>query len=163
MKQQIKIDEINVKESQAGTEFASVKYLPYGRSSLVGKGTEVATCWDRDIYNKLNKDKKYTVGITTSKDGKFKNIRELYDGSDIPNVEEVFGKGVELVKEEDVKADKFADARAEKNKCIYTAYAKDIFIALLEAEEKKQPDERERMKFLMDRAVSLVKQAEGGF
>ena len=150
MKQQIKINEVNVKESQAGTEFASVKYLPYGRSSLVGKGTEVGTCWDKDIYEKLYEGKSYNVDIQKSKDGKFNNIRKLYeDEATTETAEEV------------VKEDKFSGARVEKNKSFYTAYAKDIFIAMLQNAKinHNHPDYSATMSV----AVKLVKQAEEGF
>tara|TARA_Y100000310_G_scaffold118313_1_gene117200 strand:+ start:1001 stop:1423 length:423 start_codon:yes stop_codon:yes gene_type:complete len=128
MKQQIKIESVTIKESQNGKKYASL---------TTNAGT--ISCFESDIYNKLSAGKTYDMEISKSQDGKFLNARRLYgevkdgfygDEKETITVEEVV---------EDVKPDKFAEARLEKNaqieKQVCIKSAKDLVISGVSKED----------------------------
>tara|TARA_Y100000310_G_scaffold247342_1_gene252924 strand:+ start:810 stop:1202 length:393 start_codon:yes stop_codon:yes gene_type:complete len=130
MKQTIRVLKVEQKTSAKGDTFYSVE-TDNGR----------ATIWDKEIADKLvlNGDKLVVVEWSENKQG-FKNIRKVYS-------DEYIGVTEEVVKSEPQNNNKFADARAEKNKSIYASYAKDLIISGIEEKE----------------AVELVKRLIGAF
>ena len=151
MKQQIKIETVTVKESQNGKKYASL---------TTNAGT--VSCFESDIYNKLEAGKCYELEISKSQDGKFLNARRLY--GEVKNG--FYGGENETITVEEVvqnvKPDKFAEARTEKNNSIYTSYAKDLFIALHEQNTAKDKSEFSNSLEVMDMCIKLVKQAKEG-
>jgi len=137
MKQTIKINKIEQKKSAKGDLFYSVD-TDNGR----------ATIWDKEIADKLllNGDKPVLVEWSENKQG-FNNIRQVYEGNQATQ-EEVINTWQSAKSEPQTpQNNKFADARAEKNKSIYASYAKDLIISGIEEKE----------------AVEMVKRLIGAF
>jgi len=84
------------------------------------------------------------VEVATSADGKFKNIRKVYDGTP------VIKPGVP---QETKVSNKFTEAIDRKSTTMYTSYAKDIYIAKIQLGQT----------ITMKDAVDLVKQARDAF
>ena len=118
MKQTIRVLKVEQKISAKGDKYFLVE-TDNGR----------ATVWDKEIADKLllNGDKLVVVEWNENKQG-FKNIRKVYS-------DEYIGVTEEVVKSEPQNNNKFADARAEKNKSIYASYAKDLIISGIEEKE----------------------------
>ena len=118
MKQTIRVLKVEQKISAKGDKYFLVE-TDNGR----------ATVWDKEIADKLvlNGDKLVVVEWSENKQG-FKNIRKVYS-------DEYIGVTEEVVKSEPQNNNKFADARAEKNKSIYASYAKDLIISGIEEKE----------------------------
>ena len=72
----------------------------------------------------------------------------------------------QVISEDVPPADKFADARKSKDTSIYTSYAKDVFIKILESQEKFEAGNDSsfpQVRDMMDMAVKVIKQAKEAF
>ena len=143
MKTTINIKNIDAKISKSGKNYAVVLTEEEG----------ALTCFEENIIKSLEGKQTATVEIVESKG--FKNLRQIYD-------DEVITEEVKIIPELDPKkTDKFADARAEKNKAFYTSYAKDIFLGLVIDSAVTQ--EKKNYADLMKLSVDLVKMASEEF
>ena len=107
------------------------------------------TAWKEDVAMELRKNIGNEVLVDVQQSGDFSNIRKFISAS----------KGaVEMTQEvpqETQVPDKYKAARESKDASFYTAYAKDIFVAINTAE---CPEEES-----MARAIKLVNQARNAF
>tara|TARA_Y100000310_G_scaffold258008_1_gene266245 strand:+ start:456 stop:866 length:411 start_codon:yes stop_codon:yes gene_type:complete len=124
MKQTIKINEIEEAVSSKGKEYWKIK---------TNEGT--LTLFERNIYDKI-KGKKYAVLEVVESNG-FKNVRQFYGYSPVLNDVDNSKILTEEVKNivYNRTPDKFADARTEKNKSFWVAYAKDLIVSGMKTDE----------------------------
>jgi predicted transposase YbfD/YdcC len=114
-----------------------------------------ATCFDYPIVQEIEKNlgKPISLYDLEKNDKGFINIRPAKHQQ-----EEKKPTKVEGVKSDD----DFAEARKLKDQSIYTSYAKDIFIKLLEMPKATKEDST-TTEALMKEAIALVKQAREAF
>jgi len=132
METTLKIIGAEEKESKAGR-----KYIVFDTSQ--GK----MSCFDNKLVEGLKKEIGNQISIDFQESNGFKNIKKI----------------LTEVKTEKIapapQKEEFVEARAEKNKSIYTSYAKDIFVSL----DKNGLSGEEVMK----KSIALVKQAIAAF
>jgi len=105
----------------------------------------VMSCFEKSVAEKLDEGT-HDVEVVESKG--YKNIRAYYDKSEVP---------VEKVGSQE-PTDKFKEAREEKNRTMYVAYAKDILVALM-----PHADAAETLEELEEKAINSVKRFISAF
>ena len=111
------------------------------------------TCFESSICDELKKhlDKKVRLEIA-EKDG-FTNIRKFLG--------EISEEKISQAKAEPSQpSENFEQARKLKDQSIYTSYAKDIFLQLVQEEQKEKIMTNDEV---MKQAIALVKQARDAF
>jgi len=106
------------------------------------------TCFEDDVVKELQKHVGKRVKIEISENKGFKNIKKF------------LGE----ITEEKVEADKpnsFEEARKAKDICVYTSYAKDLFIACIS--KRTESLKEGEAKQIMTSCIELVKQAKEAF
>ena len=139
METTLKIIGAEEKESKAGR-----KYIVFDTSQ--GK----MSCFDNKLVEGLKKEIGNQISIDFQESNGFKNIKKI--------LTEV--KTEKIVPAPQPAKEEFAEARAEKNKSIYTSYAKDIFIAHLNGNMELKDITSKK---LMEMSIELVKQAIAAF
>ncbi len=106
------------------------------------------TVFDEPVVTQLVLNKPIKVNVAISDN--WKNIRSIADPAAVISKDMI----VEAPKQQD----KYTDARASKDASMYTSYAKDVFIRLIEDEHYEHKAE-----IAMNAAIDLVKQAREAF
>lgn len=133
------IRNVEEKESKAGRKYFSVN---------TDKGSYSVFEFDLIVDLKKNIGNKIQVECAKNDRG-FQNIRRLLN---VVSTEKAGPNNA---------VDNFADARQEKNKSMYVAYAKDIYCILLSGQNKEQTEQEQ--KDLMKQSCDLIKQAIKAF
>ena len=146
MKTTLQINDIQEAEAKSGKTYYKV---------ATNEGQ--MSCFEKVEADKLanNVGRSLDVEVATSADGKFKNIRKVYEDTPVikPGVpQETQGSYKEAFYTPKV-SNKFTEAINRKSTTMYTSYAKDIFIAML-----AKGDDAD-----MNTAINLVKQARDAF
>lgn len=131
--------------------------------NVVGNNEEKYSCFEKKIIDELIKKVGQSISVEIAENEKgFKNIRKIMEvkSEKIASLEPKPSQ-TSSQSEEDIK-----EARKAKDVSIYTSYAKDIFIELFKAEmeiEKIEAIGRESTEAIMERAITIVKQARDSF
>lgn len=133
MKKDVKILSFETKQKKDGTDYLRVE--------TSGGWTSV---FDSDLGQAIQNSVGKTLNVEWTEKGNFKNITKLY------------GESPQLVTEE-VKQS-ISDTDRSKAQSVYTSYAKDVFIALLERTPNDITEDN-----VMTEAVKLVIQAREAF
>ena len=129
---------VEEKESKAGRKYKSFQ-----------TDSGAMTCFEEDIVAELQKHIGKKVRIEISENKGFKNIKKF-----LGEVSEE-----KISQEAKPSEDSFEAARKLKDQSIYTSYAKDVFMKLMD--DKNQSNELHEN--IMKRAITLVKQARDSF
>lgn len=114
------------------------------------------SCFDLTTAKELVEHVDENIEVEIEKNNGFTNLKKF-----LGNVT------ADKVPSEDVPPkDKFADARKSKDTSIYTSYAKDVFMKLVECQEEIPAGKDAsfpQFNDLMDIAIKMVKQAKEAF
>ena len=145
MKTTLQINDIQEAEAKSGKTYYKV---------ATNEGQ--MSCFEKVEADKLanNVGRSLDVEVATSADGKFKNIRKVYDGTP------VIKPGVP---QETKVSDKFKEAINRKSTTMYTSYAKDIFGMLYNTEPALEGAVMKDADKCMAKAIELVKTARDAF
>ena len=133
---------ISEKESKAGRKYFSVQ---------TDEGN--MTMFDKPIIDEMMKHigKKVRLEYAENEQG-FRNVKKFLGEV---SEEKVTQQSIPI----SVSSDKFDEQRKLKDQSIYTSYAKDVFIAMLQADKSESLDASK----LMQAAIERVKQARESF
>ena len=146
MKTTIKLTGVNEKTSKNNRQY---------RQYETGDG--FMSCFETDVCTELNKHIGRFVEVEVEERNGFKNITKYHGvASD---------EFLKSLKPEIKTSDTFAEARASKDQSMYTSYAKDVFIELMDkiAPHMEKADQPIATEVLMNEAIKLVKQAKEAF
>jgi len=143
METTVTIKGVEEKESKAGRKYFSFE-TDQGRM----------TCFEGSLVEVLKKKVGEKVNVDVQETNGFKNIKKI--------LTEVKTEKIPAI-QAPIKEEKFEEARAEKNKSIYTSYAKDLFIVMLENADASTIKSTKDFENIMAESVKLVKQAIAAF
>jgi len=142
MKQNLKINDVEKRQSKAGKEYWAIN---------TNDGT--MTCFEKNIAEELSAKIGSNVACEVAESKGFKNIR----GISVYKEEVVRDEIINEPKKENNK-DKFSVARDEKNKSFWISYSKDTFNGMIGAELHVNVERNEKYYLdKMDLAIKLTK------